>query len=192
MATGARQKHRTVGHKVVDVFAPWKPPVFHRLFIEAAALKPGMCRERCAACGKLLADRSNATHAAQIDRSGKQLPELPDMCVRIFEAGQQCAAFKVDQLRGRGTRREKIALGAHRGHLAISDGDRFCTVAVADGQDCSVIKDGVEGFHPRAPVVANSSRCSQTVSMDFLTMARASCAMSMGMFSGGRKRMQLL
>ena len=118
-----RQHDRPARRRAIEIAARGRASLPQRRLVVAAPEHPGVLRRAIREPPHVVDERVEARRAAQIEHRRQQMADLPDVRVRIVEAGNQRAAAEVDARRAAVRRAQKIrrladrrdAAGANRG-----------------------------------------------------------------------------
>src|SRR5437868_185432 len=82
--------------EAIQIAARGRAPLPQRRFVVAAPEHPGVLRRAIREPPHVVDERVEARRAAQIEHRRQQMADLPDVRVRIVEAGNERAATEVD------------------------------------------------------------------------------------------------
>jgi hypothetical protein len=95
-----RQHDRPVRHGTIEILARGETMFIELRFVQTATEQPGSIGQCAVALLQLGVQYLKARNLAQVEHARKQVTNLPDMRVRVVEAGDYSATAKIDAPRG--------------------------------------------------------------------------------------------
>ena len=100
VAARACQHDRNVRCGPIEILAGGRPPFSHGCLVVSATLQPRACRQPPRRLFDGMDQFCHARDPAQIEQRREQLPDFPDVGVRVVEPGNDAAAAEIDAPRG--------------------------------------------------------------------------------------------
>jgi hypothetical protein len=114
----------TIERCAVEVVPRHHPPLDQRRLVEPAAEHPARRRQAIAGAADVIDDPADAGGAAQIEHRRQEVPDFPDVGVRVVETWDERAAAEIDPPRATVRRARQITVVAGGHNPSVANGHR--------------------------------------------------------------------